>query len=613
MVTTAENLGPADRIINTILSFTDHMVHNRPGVVVSNPHTVTGVSWFPAFWKQEGAVKVIYRKDKVGRKTVNNRLGVLLDNGKVDGTPYTYRPAGLQAEVAVYIYKQIAEVWKLDNEFAARWASYVYLNDTNKDRKVLMAAFMLVQNRKGDPVVENGKTVFCDEDYRSVGEAMVLLTGSNFLDLKLILRIRDVLRLPEISKINRDLGFGVSDKKPFMGRYNKVAQAWLKYREDNIPLLEGLVKKGFSRSLKDLARSVQYKPQTNHFFKTLRWKQTQSLKGHRTLSIGEAVTSAETWEGLSEAQICKKIIKDKPDFKRIVGLLPAVTGLTKAVMAAAIEAGSLSNKDLVIQIPTIEALGLHTDTSVKARIDKALQEATDQRSANIALRVKSADLKKSLVETSENVVKKEVAKVLKNLVIFVVVDISGSMHASIKVALEILPKLVTAFPLDKIHCSVFNTVSRKIKIKHESSVGVAQAFAGVTASGGTNYGAGVSAFKDVSLNEGEEALFLFIGDEGQLITFEVFFDQLSFKPVSFGLIKLQGDNGLAVQNTAKKLSIPCFKLDTKTFEDTYALPSTLRSLIENTPVGVSDKTPARVSMVDTILKTELLAKPLWAA
>jgi hypothetical protein len=32
-----ENLGPAERIVQTILAYSDHMVHNRPGMVVRDP------------------------------------------------------------------------------------------------------------------------------------------------------------------------------------------------------------------------------------------------------------------------------------------------------------------------------------------------------------------------------------------------------------------------------------------------------------------------------------------------------------------------------------------------------------------------------------------------
>jgi hypothetical protein len=53
-----------------------------------------------------------------------------------------------------------------------------------------------------------------------------------------------------------------------------------------------------------------------------------------------------------------------------------------------------------------------------------------------------------------------------------------------------------------------------------------------------------------------------------------------------------------------------------TFSDVYEIPRILRNLIASTPVGIATATRAasiRVTLVDKILKTDLLEKPAWAA
>lgn len=609
-----ENIGPAERIVNSLLSFNDHLVHNRPGVIVPSTDAI-GVTWTQACWKQEGEHKVVYRKDKIGKKTKLTKLGNLQADNTIEGSNAKYKPPGLFVEVARYMYRLIADVWNLDNEFAAKWASYVYKNDKSKDRKVIMAAFMLVQSRKGDPVLDNGKVAFYDEDYRDIGEAMVLLDGSNYLDAKLILRIREVLSLPQIADINRQLGFGQSTRNPFLGRFPKVARAWLKYREENLKLLEGLVKSGFSNKIQDLARSVQYKPESPAFFETLRWKQSQSKNGHRALAIGTAVKAADTWEGLTERQICERIVATKPNFKRIVGMLPVSVGLTRAVMGAAIEVGSLSSKDFVIQVPTLEKLELLSVAEIKAKVDAAINAAEDQRAANIALRVKSKELQASLQEGAENVSKKEVAEQLKGLFIQVIVDISGSMESAIEVAKQCLIKLLPAFPLDKISVSVFNSAGRLVEIKHASGAGVENAFRGIKAGGATTHASGVLAHQGVSIPADHDVLTIFIGDEEESGRFDDTVRRMPYKTVAFGLIKVRQSAYSIVRDTAAALQIPCLILDPKVFEDTYALPQTLRHMIASTPVGKAGSNPApfqRETLVDTILKTELLKKPIWA-
>lgn len=615
------NLGPAERIIQTLLAFSDHMVHNRPGVVVRDASSVTGVRWYPAIWKLEDGQKVVYRKDKVGvakkAKTTLTRLGVMREDKTIPNVG-RYMDPGLYAEVAVWMYRQVAEVWKLDNEFAARWASYVYNTDDVKDRKVVMAAFMLVQSRKGDPVLDEGKVALYDEDFRDVGEAMILLdSGAKYLDAKLVLRILDLLELPEIAALNRELGFGNSARSTFLGRYPKVAEKWLRYREENPKILEGLVKKGFRTSVKRLAQAVKYKPASARFFRALRWKQDQAKDGRRTLAIGEAVKAAESWIGLTEEQICEYIVTKKPNLKRITGMLPENVGLTRAIMAAAIESGALSDKDLIIYTPTLEELGLLKVPEIQARWQKAIKAAEDMRSANIAARVKSKETKEALQAAADTSVQKAVAKVVRGITVRFVVDISGSMAEAIEKAKQYLTKLLPGLPLEKIRASVFNTSGREVQIKHNSAPGVENAFRGITAGGGTDYGSGVLALKAYKAAEDEDLLMIFVGDEAAGAFTQSVRDS-GLKPVAFGLVPVvsrQYGRGTAVRDTAAQLGIPCFEIDEHVFADPYAIPRTLRDLIAATPVGVNTARAQapRLTLVETILKTPLLQKPAWAA
>ena len=82
------------------------------------------------------------------------------------------------------------------------------------------------------------------------------------------------------------------------------------------------------------------------------------------------------------------------------------------------------------------------------------------------------------------------------------------------------------------------------------------------------------------------------------------------RPLAFGLVKVGGEVGdVAVRDTARKLGIPCFRIEEATFDDPYAIPRVLRRLIASTPVERSD----RVTLAERILKTEILRKPVWAA
>jgi hypothetical protein len=630
MTTTRENLGPAETIIQSLLAYSDHMVHNRPGVVVPDRRTTVGVRWDPVTHKEENGVKTVYRLTKAGRKTQRVAIGTMNGDGKVthNGTEVgTYRASGIYPEVALWFYKQVAEVWKLDNEFAARWASYAFKQE-HRDLKVVLAAFLLVQSRKGDPVKEGGEILFHDEDYRDVGEAMMLLQEKGKdLNPKLLLRIWEVLTLPEIAEINRELGFGNSARRPFLGRWPRAVEKWLRYREENPKMLEGLVKAGFRTTVMALARRIGYKPTSDKFFEVLRWKQKQSEDGRRDMAIGKAVKAAESWEGLSEKDICERIVRDKPNWKKVVGLLPKDVGVTRAIMAAAIESKSLSDKDLVILTPTLEELGLLKVKDIRERWEAAMKAAEDMRAANIARNVRSKEVKEKLEEAADQAVQKAVEEVAKDLRVYFMVDASGSMQGALEAAKPLVAKFLQSFPTEKVHIAAFNTHGREIRVKHPSTKGVEMAFEGLNAGGGTDYGSGVRALQAHKPKEDEDVLFIFVGDE-EAREFSQAVRASGLNPLAFGFLKTVpfggaagwryrtygAENNTAVRDTAANLNIPCFLIDDRTFEDPYAITRTVRALVAATPVGEVQRQRARprVTLVDQILQTELLKKPAWA-
>ena len=613
-----EALGPAERIISTLLANADHMMHNRPGIVSLRPGVPGGVEWKPVTHKVEDGQIVVYRLDKVGKKTDRARIGVRGEDGQIREGGHVigrYQAAGLFPEIVAYLYEQVAAVWQMDNEFAARWASYAFAQE-HRDLKVVLTAFMLVQNRCGDPIMEDGKLAFHDDDFRAVGEAMCLIRRKDGKDLnpKLLLRVGEVLALPQVTDINRRLGFGRSMKNPAMGRWPKAVEKWLRHREQNPKMMTGLVKAGFRTTIIGLCQRIGFKPETPAFFQTLRWKQKQAVDGRRQVAIGMDVSAAETWGNMTEGDICQTIVKERPSWKRLTSLIPPQIGVTRAIMAAAIESGGLSDKDMVILTPTLEELGLLDVADIKRRWENALKVAEDQRAANIARNVKGADVAEKLAGAAEKAAQKAVEEVMRGLVLYIVVDKSGSMQGAIAQAKECLTKLLPAFPPDKLFVSVFNTVGSEISIKHRSAAGVEQAFRSHMAGGGTDYASGVIALGGHKPGPNEDAVFIFVGDQGQYGQgFMGAFDRIGFRPVAFGLMKVPGENGTIVEDTARNMGIPCFPIDTALFDgDPYVVPRTLRNLIATTPVSTARaQAYQRESLVETILKTEILQKPIW--
>jgi Mg-chelatase subunit ChlD len=256
-----------------------------------------------------------------------------------------------------------------------------------------------------------------------------------------------------------------------------------------------------------------------------------------------------------------------------------------------------------------------TVKEVKAKWDRALKKAEDDmRASNIARNVKSKVVQEQLVAAADTALQKAVEQVSKNLRIYVIIDISGSMGQSIEKAKMLLGKFLQGFAPDRTHVAVFNTAGRVVEIKHASAAGVANAFKGISADGGTAHGAGVLALEKFKPKDDEDSLMIFVGDGGERKTFEAYVTQSGLRPMAFGFLMLPGENFGAVDQTAAKLGIPCFRIQENTFDDVYAIPRTIRALVAATPVGAIPRAVAapRVTLVDTILATDLLKKPTWA-
>ena len=127
-------------------------------------------------------------------------------------------------------------------------------------------------------------------------------------------------------------------------------------------MLAGLAKAGYKETIKKIARKIGYKPDSQVFFEALGWKQKQAEGGHREVGLFDLkITKKQSFESLSEAEICEAIVDQKLGFKDAVGRLPKGMGLTPAIMVTLLP--SLSDRDLRILTPTIEELGVASDVA----------------------------------------------------------------------------------------------------------------------------------------------------------------------------------------------------------------------------------------------------------
>jgi len=584
----AESLGPAEKLLSLIINFPDHLWHNRPGVVRNE-------KWKAATRKEVEEFK---------------------KHGRVTGGEY--RQPGPNIEAIEQVYRTLAEIWQANNELAARLASYVMKETDWRDMKVVCAAFMLVQSRAGEPITEeqNGKKVvlFHDDDYREVGEAMIKLyqRGSNrMMNPKLIQRVSEVLSLPSVAAINRQLRFGNPHKrKPFTGRYYKAVEDWLAFRETNPGLLEGLRKSGYANTVKALARMVGYKPKSKRFFEVLGWKQKQAAEGHRTIGLTDLELRKLSFDGLSEKGICERIVAEKLGWKQVMGMLPKGVGLTPAIFVAMLD--QFSDKDLTILTPTLEELGLLKHDAIKARWQKAIQSQEDQRARIIAKNIRDRETAQQLAASADAAVTKAVAEATQeaDIHIMFIIDVSGSMQGAIEQSKEALSMIVQGFPKEKLHISCFNTSGTLLKPRHYSAAGVQHMLKGIGASGGTIYSSGVRVFQEngVRIPPGADLLLFAVGDEAgeQGDLFAQNLKLWNYVPSAIAHIvnvSTRYSRGETVRRAAEVLGVPYTEVNVEQFTDVYQVQRTLKAVLEAQPYRTKG------SLVEKIMQTDMLVSP----
>lgn len=577
MTVRAEQRGAAERLLDVVLNSGAHLWHSRPGVDV-------GGVWFPA----------------------------LQANRAIGGRPV--RP-GLFEPAALTLYGRLLEIYELDPALMAHFAGYALLETEWRDLKVCCAALMLVQPRSGQPVRdEDGSVAFHDDDHRAIGEAMLLryeADSPRMMTPKAVLRVAQLLELPGIAELNRAAGFAdAAGRKPPLGRWPSAARQWLRHRERNLPLLEGLVRGGYKETIKRLARKCGYHPESGRFFEVLGWPQKQAAAGHRRVGLEElTLRRSERFDGLSEAAICARIVAGKLTYREVVGRLPGDLGLTPAIMAALLP--SLSDRELRLLTPTLESLGLLADAEVRARWDRAVRSATDQRALTIARNVRGQELRERLAEAADAAARTAVDEaVADDVEVMFLIDKSGSMENAIERSKEALSRILAGFPRERLHVATFDSTGRVLRPRAASRVAVQHMLADVRAWGGTTHAAALSAFhrERLRIAPGRRLVVIVVGDEDgeDGATFADAFRRLGYHPAALAMIvSVAWRRGSTVRDAAAALGVPFSEVAVEQFEDPYQVTRVLTAILD-APVAPG----AAPGWLDRVLGVPLLDKPL---
>ncbi len=567
----------AERIIQSLTNFSDHLWHGRIGMAGPNGK-----------WVARGRNKT--------------------------ATPIA---PGLYEPAAVTLYRQVLDLYRMDPIYVGQLASFAMRELDWADLKVVLAAFLLVQPQ---------------EILRDVGEAMVLIHADKTVPRERRLRPKDVLRIakllhaPGIVAINREAGFGSAGASNApLGRFRQVVTRWLLVRERNTQLLKGLVSAGYASTVRSLVRYGRYKPEQAAFFALVRYGQKQAESGHREMAIGVKLTTGDTWEGKTEKEIISIIQKGDLSYTVAVGKIPSSVGVTRNILRAL--TAKMSDQDLIIAAPALEESGLlDSDPMVQKRVHDATKMARSHRALTVAKNVRSEKVKDLLEGAAASANAKAVAEAVPDrpLRVMLLVDTSASQQGAIDRSKEIIPTLIAGLAPDRVHVAAFSSAGRIIHAGVGPNVGemslkhVKAMLSALQSGGGTDQKTAVNvlAAAGVRKQPGEILILLVIGDEsdygdrdGSLTA--ALLRNTGLLPDAVGLIFNQGNEsrGQAVRGTASHLRVPFNDVAVEALKDTYQIPRVLRGLLD-APVVASATTQARFGLLERISAVPLLEPPV---
>jgi hypothetical protein len=315
----------------------------------------------------------------------------------------------LQEDRLVEVLTNFAELAEKDPLFLAHFTSYVFKNLDSKDLKVVSAFMNSLSDADGTPFFQGA-------EYKKPNLRIISQAALCELDPKLVLRV--------VKLANSKRKIGSKSAGTHFSRHLKTALTkYLRFREGNPKMLEGVRKAGLGNTMKSLYRVARIAPSVEAV-KILRWKQ----KSGPGASVKIEKDSTFNFTGLSDLAIAEKIRTQRLKPMPTLGALP--DKISPVVAAAILE--QCSGDQAVVLTSMFEDQGLLKHAEVRKVYDEKI------RTAKQALdRVER--VKKDLDETTREILREARSAVRKEQVgdvgkIFLHIDISGSMTDAIEIA-----------------------------------------------------------------------------------------------------------------------------------------------------------------------------------
>lgn len=509
---------------------------------------------------------------------LNNTERMKLYETITSGCMHLWSKNKLQEEKLSHVLSNFGQLAEKDPLFLAHLTSYVFKKLDSKDLKVVATFMNSLSDADGTPFSQGSE--FKKPNWRLVSQAAFCE-----LDPKLALR---VLKLANSKRVIASKQSGTH----FSRHLKSAAKKYVRYREANPRILQGIHKAGLGKTLKSIYRIARIAP-SPEACQVLRWKQKPGFPGSN-VEIKKSTTFDFT--GLSDLDIARKIRAEKLKPQPTLGALP--DKISPVVAAAILE--QCSGDQAVVLTSLFEEQGLLKNQEVRKLYDDKIRTAKQALDRVERINQEFDEQTKTMLKDAKaDVRKQQVGDVGK---VFVHIDISGSMQSALEIAKNkgsILAECVNN-PEDNFFWGTFHS--------HGMMLGKPEKFVkdafhaklyGVQVGGSTNCFAlfhnarHVGADTDIYITDGGHT----DGDPTTIL--KTLIAQGRTMPKQVVIVKC-GSYQPVLENAFKAVGIPVSTIDEKQLSESALVTQAIKTAV----LGAS-------AMIDEILNTRLLELPKW--
>lgn len=318
-----------------------------------------------------------------------------------DGCTHIWSKGKFQEERAQRVLDVLVPLVNRDPYFLAHLTSYAMKNSKAKDLRVFLAYVSGLSSADGQPFSPGSK--YNKPNLRYVGAAAIQMLEP---------KLADRVALLGTHKFKVDGVF--SEATHFPTSMREALKKYLKYREANPEMLEGIRKAGLKTTMQRMARKLHY-DFSDEAREILDWARRGQVFEKR----------APLFENMGDLEIAEKIRTDELPYIGVLSELAKVDKKVSPVIAVAMLEQATGNQAVIMR-STFEDAGILNDAEVKALYEEKIKEAQTalDRVDNIAKEA-SDSVKAALKEAKSSSRKEELGDIGK---VFVHLDFSGSME-----------------------------------------------------------------------------------------------------------------------------------------------------------------------------------------